>query len=152
MRYQHDFEQLPVNLGPCYADCLARKRRAFACMIEIKSTASMKTLYSASSAGVRVPSFAFRRNSPTWASNSGSARSSRRTEAIFGVKASVSGSSQAVQIARGSHGCIISSAAGVDRRPLFERMDLGWKVTKSARQHGEVGVWPSLTAARHQSL
>ena len=53
------FEQFPEGLDPSYAGCLARKRRAFACMIEIRSTASTKSLYSASSPGVRVPSLAF---------------------------------------------------------------------------------------------
>ena len=69
-----------------------RKRRAFACTMETTSTASTKSLYSASSAGVSVPSFAFRRSSSTRASMSGSARRLRRAEADSDVNASVRGS------------------------------------------------------------
>jgi hypothetical protein len=58
-RRRRGFEQPSEDLDPPYADSRVRKRRAFACIIEVRSTASMKSLYSASSLGVSVPSFAF---------------------------------------------------------------------------------------------
>jgi len=71
-----------------------RKRRAFACIMETMSTASTKSLYSASSAGVSVPSFALARNSSIRASRSGSAPRFSRAEVDSGVNASVKGSSK----------------------------------------------------------
>ena len=79
--------------APTQAACRERKRRAFACMIETTSTASMKFSYSASSAGVKAPSLAFRRNSSTRASTSASARRESSAAADSGVRVSVNGSS-----------------------------------------------------------
>jgi hypothetical protein len=96
-QYSHAFPALartrPRVRWSNQAACRERTRPAFACIMETISTASTKSLYSASSAGVSVPSFALRRNSSIRASRSGSARRLRRAEADSGVNASVKGSS-----------------------------------------------------------
>ena len=77
-----------------YAARRERTRWALACIMETMSMASTTSWYSASSAGVSVPSFALPRNSSILASRSGSARKFRRADADSGVNAPVKGSSK----------------------------------------------------------
>jgi hypothetical protein len=89
-QYSHAFPALartrPRVRWSNQAACRERTRRAFACIMETISTASTKSWYSASSAGVSVPSFALPRSSSIRASGSGSAR---RLRSRFRRRASV---------------------------------------------------------------